>query len=144
VPYNFDSSFELKFLREALTLDELKERNLELYFNGEGEITEFRIACYARVASGWSKVGLYTPDFLLVERKGEAIHRALIIETKGSGFAEQKEFKRRREFVESEFLKLNTEKFGYARFDYLYLSDADDMEANLSKLCHAAKAFFVG
>jgi hypothetical protein len=142
VPYNFDSSFELDFLKRALSLEELQERNLEMYFNGEGEITEFRIACYARTASHWSKVGLYTPDFLLVERKEKEIYRALIVETKGKGFADQKEFVRRREFVENEFLKMNNDQFGYARFDYLYLSDAEEMHVNLKKLCDAAKAFF--
>ncbi len=143
-PYLFDSSFEMDFLRDALTFEELSERGLELYFNGEKELTEFRIDCYARVPSGWSRVGLYTPDFLLVERRDGAIYRALIVETKGKGFSEQTEFVLRRKFVESEFLKLNEEKFGYARFDYLYLSDADSMTQNLSKLHLAARAFFGG
>lgn len=144
VPYNFDSGFELEFLREALTLDALKNRNLELYFNGAGELTEFRIDCFAKLSSdNWSKVGKYTPDFLLVERKNGAIFRALIIETKGSGFADQKTFAARRNFVETEFLAQNNAKFGYGRFDYLYLSDADPLPLNLRKLCEAAAAFFV-
>jgi hypothetical protein len=143
-PYLFASSFEEKFLRQALSFPELGERGLELYFNGEKELTEFRIDCYARVPSGWSRVGLYTPDFLLVERKNGAIHRALIVETKGKGFSEQTDFVLRRKFVEGEFLKLNKEKFGYARFDYLYLSDADDIDHNLRKLHDAARAFFGG
>ena len=142
VPYHFDSGFELDFLKRALALEELRERDLELYFNGEGEITEFRIACYARTANQWNKVGLYTPDFLLVERKGDQIYRALIVETKGKGFADQREFVRRRAFVENEFLRMNNDKFGYARFDYLYLSDSEEINVNLKKLCDAAKAFF--
>jgi type III restriction enzyme len=142
VPYNFDSGFELDFLREALTLDALKDRSLELYFNGAGDLTEFRIDCFARRPHGWSKVGKYTPDFLLVERKDGAISRALIIETKGSGFADQKAFAARRKFVETEFLPQNNQKFGYPRFDYLYLSDADPLPLNLRKLSDAATAFF--
>jgi hypothetical protein len=140
VPYNFDSSFELEFLKEALSLEALRERGLELYFNGEGELTQFRIECYA--PHGWKKVGKYTPDFLLVERKDGEIRRALIIETKGKGFAEQKEFVARRAFVQDHFLKLNNDRFGYARFNYLYLSDADDLDANLKKLCDTTSAFF--
>ena len=34
------------------------------------------------------------------------------------------------------------EKFGYRRFDYLYLSDKDDLDANLVKLVNAAEKFF--
>ena len=140
-PYAFDSGFESKVMQEALTLEALRERGLELYFNGAGELTEFRIDCYAKTAHGWSKVGKYTPDFLLVERKNGEIYRALIIETKGSGFAEQSAFKARRKFVQEEFLPLNNDKFGYRRFDYLYLSDSD--ADYLPKLCAAAQAFFV-
>ena len=142
LPYNFDSLFELKFLQDALTLKELRDRNLELYFNGAGELTEFRIECFAKNKAGWSKVGKYTPDFLLVERRDGQIYRALIIETKGSGFAEQSAFLARRKFVETEFLKRNAEQFGYARFDYLYLKDEDPMETNLHKLVERAKLFF--
>ena len=141
-PYNFDSGFERDFLEQALTHKSLRERGLELYFNGAGELTEFRIECFARQPYGWNKVGKYTPDFLLVERRAGAIHRALIIETKGKGFADQPEFKARRAFVQDEFLKMNEKKFGYARFDYLYLSDADPMPSNLNKLCKAAQDFF--
>ena len=142
LPYQFDSGFEEEFLKKALIQEALRDRDLEIYFNGAGELTEFRIDCYAKQGTRWNRVGKYTPDFLLVERKADAIHRALIIETKGSGYAEQKEFKARRNFVETEFLRLNNEKFGYARFDYLYLSDAEDLQANLHKLCQKTIAFF--
>ena len=141
-PYQFDSGFELEFLQKALIQESLRERELEIYFNGAGDLTEFRIECYAQQAGRWSKVGKYTPDFLLVERRDNAIHRALIIETKGSGYAEQREFKARRHFVETEFLRLNNDRFGYPRFDYLYLSDADDLQSNLHKLCQKATEFF--
>ena len=142
VPYNLDSGFELQFLQEALKLQNLRDRGLELYFNGAGELTEFRIECYTQRPHGWNKVGKYTPDFLLVERQDAKIHRALIIETKGSGFADQKTFTARRAFMETEFLRMNNDKFGYARFDYLYLSDKDDLSLTLRKLCDAAQRFF--
>jgi hypothetical protein len=132
VPYNFDSRFELDFLKQALALEELQERNLELYFNGEGELTEFRIECYAKSPRGWDRVGFYTPDFLLIERKENAIYRALIVETKGKGFADQKQFVHRRKFVEDEFLKMNNDKFGYQRFDFLYLEGKMDGDARFA------------
>ena len=38
---------------------------------------------------------------------------------------------------------MNNEKFGYRRFDYLYLSDGDDMTTvNLSKLNDTILDFF--
>lgn len=125
IPYHFDSSFEEEFLKQALTFETIKNLHLELYFNGEGKLTQFRIECFARAANGWSRVGFYTPDFLLVERKSGEIHRALIIETKGLGFA--KDFEPRRKFVETEWLKSNEEKFGYRKFEFLYLEG--DMNA---------------
>jgi len=142
VPYNFDSSFEKDFLAGALSLEKLQKDGLELYFNGDGKLTEFQIDCYAKASRGWSRVGIYTPDFLLIERKADKIYRALIVETKGSGYAQSGGFPARKKFMETEFLRMNTEQFGYRRFDYLYLSDADDLPVNLHKLCEAAKAFF--
>lgn len=139
-PYNFDSLFELDFLKESLIQNDL--RPLEIYFNGVGELTEFRIDCYAQKSGVWNKVGKYTPDFLLLERRDGQIYRALIVETKGKGFASQPEFVARRAFVQDHFLPLNNNTFGYKRFEYLYLSDADPLDNNLHKLCKTAQAFF--
>jgi hypothetical protein len=139
LPYKFDSGFEKDFLVEALTLEILKEKGLEIYFNGEKDITDFRIACYTAKNN---RAKTYTPDFLIIERKGDAIHKILILETKGSGFAEQSEFKLRRKFVEDKFLAFNNERFKYDRFDYLYLTDADTMNDNLAKLDKKVKEFF--
>ncbi|TGL13467.1 DEAD/DEAH box helicase family protein [Leptospira levettii] len=143
LPYNFQqSNFEKEFLVEALGLSHLQD--LEFYYNGEKYLTEFRVDCYERqtVSSRWKKVGLYTPDFLVLKREKGEIHKVLIVETKGSGFAEQSTFIKRRNFVENEFLRLNNEKFGYERFSYLYLSDDATMDDNLGKLTTKAKEFF--
>lgn len=145
LPYNFSQSkFELEFLREALTVDALCGKRLEIYFNGEKDITDFRIECYTRKSSGgaWWRLGKYTPDFLVIERRDAKIYRALIIETKGSGFSEQTAFLQRRAFVENEFVPFNNKRFGYNRFDYLYLVDSDDMHANLAKLNRKVCEFF--
>lgn len=141
LPYKLDSTLESDLLKQALTLPELSD--VELYFNGEADLTEFRIVCYAKTPHGFSKVGLYTPDFLLISRDDTgAIARVLIVETKGAGFADQKAFRARRTFVESEFVPRNNTAFGYNRFAYLYLTDADTLDDNLRKLRDVARAFF--
>ncbi len=139
LPYKFDSGLEKNIFEEALRDNYLKDCNLEIYFNGEKDITDFRILCYTE---NKKYLGRYTPDFMIIQRKDEKIHRALIVETKGSGFAEQKAFVLRRKFVETEFLKINNGKFGYKKFDYLYLTDADTLPDNLIKFNTKLKTFF--
>ena len=139
LPYKFDSNLEKDIFIEALRDDYLKSCNLEIYFNGEKDITDFRILCYTE---NKKYLGRYTPDFMIIQRKDEKIHRALIVETKGSGFAQQTAFVLRRKFVETEFLKMNNDKFGYKKFDYLYLTDADAFSDNLVKLNTKLKSFF--
>ena len=144
LPYDFtQSNFELEFLKQALKDKELQRRGLELYYNGERSLTEFKIQCFTKINDHWRRVGEYTPDFLLLERKGGRIHRVLIIETKGKGFAEQKEFQARKRFMETEFIKMNNERFGYKRFGYLYLTDERKLDANLAELNETVHKFFV-
>lgn len=66
---------------------------------------------------------MYTPDFLIIQRRDGKIHKALIVETKGRIYANDPTFKDKRAFVESEFLQQNNAAFGYKRFEYLYLED---------------------
>ncbi len=152
LPYNFiQSRFELSFLQEVISLAPFMDSELEIYYNGEKHITEFRIVCYEKkddtltgsVHGRWRRVGWYTPDFLVINRKGGSIHKVLIVETKGSGFADQPEFRVRRNFIESEFLKINNEKFGYNRFDYLYLPDSSAMNDNLLSFKSKIDTFFM-
>jgi len=143
LPYDFTQSrFELEFLTQALLDSEIQQRNLEMYYNGERNLTDFKIQCFEQTNGSWSRVGEYTPDFLLLERRGKKIHRAMIIETKGTGFADQRGFAARKHFMKTEFLRMNNEKFGYRRFDYLYLSDADEITVNLANLNSAIIDFF--
>ena len=87
-------------------------------------MTEFKIKCYKRNGNRWSYVGLYTPDFLIIKRKGGQIHKIIIVETKGQIYANDTIFKDKRIFMETEFAKQNNNAFGYERFDYLYLEDS--------------------
>jgi len=45
--------------------------------------------------------------------------------------------------MESEFLKINNEKFGYNRFDYLYLPDSSAMNDNLLSFKSKIDTFFM-
>lgn len=123
LPYRTDSSFEQTFLSEVLGFDDIASLGLEVYYNGDRSMTEFKIKCYKNAKGKWSYVGLYTPDFLIIKRKEGKIHKAIIVETKGDIYKNDPAFKDKRTFMETEFAKKNNEAFGYQRFDYLYLED---------------------
>lgn len=147
LPYNFGGSgasgFEIETLQKALQLADFKNKELEIYYNGERGLTEFVINCFAKEGRYWKNIGKYTTDFLIVKRTAkDKIHKALLIETKGSVYAEDKVFQKKKNYVETEFLKLNKEKFGYQRFDFLYLEDSKDIAANITKLNNKINQFF--
>jgi hypothetical protein len=143
LPYDFSQSlFELTFLQEVLSLQSFHERKLEIYYNGDRDLTDFRIVCYTGKNQNCKRIGLYTPDFLVIRRKDGGIHKVLIVETKGSGFAEQSQFIARRHFMETEFLKMNNEKFGYKRFEFLYIPDDRKMNENLHSFQTKIADFF--
>lgn len=125
IPYVFSqSSFEKKFLKNVLTLNRFKNSNLEIYYNGDRTISSFKIECFKLEDKKIKKIGLYTPDFLMIERKENKIHKVLIIETKGSGYKSQQGFIDRKKYVEKEFVPFNNKKAGYKKFDYLYVEDS--------------------
>lgn len=140
LPYRFDSKLEIDyFSKEILPLIHGKE--LELYFNGDDIITEFKINCYKKHGTQWRYIGKYVPDFLLLSRKeNNEIDKIIIIETKGEGFAAK--FAERREFMETEFVRKNNEKFGYKRFNFLYLEDTLSAEQRRQKTLEAINDYF--
>ena len=143
LPYHVDSDFESVFLNEVLTQQCIHEHDLEVYYNGDGQFTEFRIDCFKKnVHDQWKFIGRYTPDFLIVKRKDDRIHKALIVETKGALYAQDEAFKDRRAFVEGQFLRQNEEKFGYKRFDYLYLEDSLSENERINKTNDIINKFF--
>lgn len=123
LPYHTDSGFEQTFLQEVLAFPEIERLGLEVYYNGDRAMTEFKIKCYKHSAGAWQYVGMYTPDFLILQRKDGKIYKAMIAETKGEAYANDPKFKDKKAFVETEFLRQNNAAFGYARFEYLYLED---------------------
>ena len=124
LPYHTDSSFDQIFLDEVLKLDEIAKLDLEVYYNGDRALTEFKIKCYSRTGGKWKYIGMYTPDFLIIKRKNGKIHKTIIVETKGRIYANDPTFKEKRSFMETDFTKQNNQQFGYNRFEYLYLEDA--------------------
>lgn len=139
LPYRFDSGLEMHFLsKEVMPLINGKE--LEVYFNGDDTLTEFKINCYSKVGADWRYIGKYVPDFLLLSRNEQNdIDKVIIIETKGEGFAAK--FKDKLNFM-SEFIQKNNDKFGYKRFDFLYLEDTITPEQRRQKTLAAIKKFF--
>ncbi|MEA3317855.1 MAG: hypothetical protein U9R54_07850, partial [Bacteroidota bacterium] len=120
LPYRFDSDFELSAIDEMLKLNDLSD--LEVYFNGikQQELSSFSIQ---------TPQGRYTPDFLIIKRKGKRyelqedneqdeqageIDKMLIIETKGEPYYTE-EFQQKEKFVKDVFLKHNP-KFEYVCF----------------------------
>jgi hypothetical protein len=148
LPYNFGASgssgFELLAMQETLRLADFSTKNLEVYYNGDNNLTQFKIDCFSKnAAKRWNKVGEYTTDFLIIKRtEKEKIHKILMIETKGEGFSNNPDFIKRKHFVETEFLKLNQGKFGYPCFDFLYLEDSKNTAANTIKLNTKINQFF--
>ena len=135
LPYRTDSSFEQTFLDQVLAMAEMDNLDLEVYYNGDRAMTEFKIKCYKGDAGAWRYVGMYTPDFLIVKRKDGKIHKAIIVETKGAIYANDPTFKDKRSFMEREFTRQNNKTFGYDRFEYLYLEDSFP-EAERIRLTH--------
>ncbi|VTY11744.1 Type III restriction enzyme, res subunit [uncultured Prevotella sp.] len=140
LPYRFDSSFEKDYFSDSLQTI-IRNKQLEFYFNGDKNLTEFKIRCYKKHGKYWSPLGNYTPDFLVISRdEQDAIKQILIIETKGEGFAAK--FAERRQFMEEEFVKLNNERFGYNRFSFLYIEDTMTPTEQDEKTINAINQFF--
>ena len=144
LPYHTDSNFEQVFLRDVLPLREVEQLGLEVYYNGDRAMTEFKIKCYKSAGNGWNYIGMYTPDFLIIQRKEWKIHKALIVETKGKLYANDPMFKEKQAFMESEFLRQNNAAFGYERFEYLYLEDATPDKERIIRTHEKICEFFGG
>jgi hypothetical protein len=149
LPYKTDSNFEQTFLDEVL--EKLTEKDglllidklgLEVYYNGDRALTEFKIRCYKQNGGKWHYIGMYTPDFLIIKRKDGEIYKAVIVETKGKIYANDPTFKDKREFTQTHFTAQNNKAFGYERFDYLYLEDTLPEKERIKKTHRAIQTFF--
>lgn len=142
-PYNFlQSNFEKQLVEKTLEFDFLEKYQLELYFNGDRAVSDFQIECFDKTTSGrYVRIGNYTPDFLILQRTANnAIGKILIIETKGGIYST--DFKRKRRFMEEDFVRENETKYGFRRFEFLYLEDSDPLSNNIAQLEKTIKNFF--
>ena len=144
-PYNFlQSNFERQLVEETLKFDLLAQHNIELYFNGDRAVSNFQIECFDKNPSGrYVRIGNYTPDFLMIQRKkgSDEIERLLIIETKGGIYGH--DFKRKRRFMEEDFVNENEKRFNFRKFEFLYLEDSEPITQNIAKLQNTIKTFFI-
>ena len=140
LPYHTDSGFEQTFLREVLAFPQLEQLGLEVYYNGDRAMTEFKVKCYKQSGGKWQYIGMYTPDFLILQRRDGAIYKAIIVETKGEAFVDK--FKDKNRFMETAFLRENNRKFGYERFEYLYLEDTMSEHDRIVKAQEKINVFF--
>lgn len=138
LPFYADSNFESAFLENVLTYKIIKDKKLEVYYNGDGNFTEFQIKCHKKNHLGsWTYIGKYTPDFLILSRDSESkIDKVLIVETKGSVYANDTKFVDKRDFAENKFLELNQ------NMEYLYIEDSLNKNEILSVTTAKIKAFF--
>jgi len=113
IPYSFDSEFERIALLTMMKEGALKD--LEMYYNGYNDHNQLKSFTIK------TPLGEYTPDFLILKRKGKNykmqldftpdkkvgnIEKVLMIETKGQPFYTD-EFKQKEQFVKETFIKHN-------------------------------------
>lgn len=141
LPYHLDSSLEQDYFESIIGYLKSIE-DVEFYFNGDDSLTDFRIRCYTKRGRAWKLDGYYYPDFLMLTRNSDnTINKVIIIETKGEGFAGK--FVPRRQFMEESFIKLNNDKIGYPRFEFLYIEDTLTKEERLQKTIKKINSFLL-
>ena len=140
MPYHLDSGFEFRILTLLHKFCQSRS-DIEVYYNGDRFLTDFHINCYKRVANRWSSIGRYTPDFLIISRKDDEIDKALIIETKGTLYANDPTFLAKRDYVSNVFVNENNKKFHYEKFRYVYIEDSMD-ELNIQSAIHLTISSF--
>lgn len=141
LPYHLDSKLEEDYLYSVV--NHIKSvPGVEFYFNGDDTLTDFRIRCYTKRGRAWKLDGYYYPDFLMLTRNSDnTINKIVIVETKGEGFAGK--FIPRKQFMDDVFIKLNNEKFGRERFQFLYIEDTLDRPARLQKTINKINSFLL-
>ncbi len=141
LPYHLDSKLEEDYLYSVI--NHIKSvPGVEFYFNGDDTLTDFRIRCYTKRGRAWKLDGYYYPDFIMLTRNSDnTINKIVIVETKGEGFSGK--FIPRRQFMDDVFIKLNNDKFGRERFQFLYIEDTLTKEERLQKTIDKIKTFLL-
>jgi type III restriction enzyme len=143
LPYQFDSNKgegqklnELSFFESVLQQREFKANNLEIYFNGNRHISNFKITIYKKFNDKWILAQQnYTPDYLIIKRNQKSkIDKILIVEIKGGVFAG--DYENTKTYMEGRFIEDNP------NYQYLYLEDSDTLERSLFKLNNKIQEYF--
>lgn len=141
LPYHLDSKLEEDYLCSVI-IHIKSVPGVEFYFNGDDTLTDFRIRCYTKRGRAWKLDGYYYPDFIMLTRNSDnTINKIVIVETKGEGFAGK--FIPRRQFMDDVFIKLNNDKFGRERFQFLYIEDTLDGPARLQETVNKINSFLL-
>lgn len=142
MPYYFaQSGFEARFIKLVLPMSKFKSNKLEIYYNGEKSLTEFRISTYRKENGNKVYNGLYTPDFIILQRNDNGeIYKILIVETKGEGYKSQ--FENKKKFMETDFIKLNNKEAGYSKFSYVFIEDDKEDSEIRDIIGNAMKSLF--
>ena len=141
IPYKSDSRFEVTVYNEIIKLDCIKNKGLEVYFNGDDNLTEFKIKCYSLDENGHKKyIGFYVPDFLVIKRKDNQIYKVLIVETKGEIYAHDPKFKLKKCWTENNFKELNNKK--YNKYEYLYVEETLKDNERIELVTNKINEFF--
>ena len=142
IPYKMDSNFEKNALAEMLKYEALE--NYEVYYNGYKN---------KNLQSFWIQTprGKYTPDFLILKRKDNKkyqkstknkknaeIEKVLILETKGSIYYTDNDFRAKENFVKKTFLSHN-KKFQYHCF--VDKENKNDFKKHRNRLLEILKNF---
>ena len=145
IPYKLDSNFEKNALTEMLKYEALE--TYEVYYNGYKN---------KNLQSFWIQTprGKYTPDFLILKRKeckkyqkstknkknaeNAEIEKVLILETKGSIYYTDNDFRAKENFVKKTFLSHN-KKFQYHCF--VDKENKNDFKKHRDRLLEILKNF---
>ncbi|MCH5306783.1 MAG: DEAD/DEAH box helicase family protein [Prevotella sp.] len=126
LPYHFDSTLERDYFAKqlmSLLMGEVRDKQLEVYFNGDDTISGFGIECYKQVRGSWQRIQKYYPDFLVLQRGDDnTARRVLIIETKGKIYEDS--FRDKETFMHK-FIADNS-----GRFEFLYLRQSQVTKDN--------------
>lgn len=140
LPYRFNNLTERRFFTDTLlNIEEVQNRQLEVYYTGDTRLSGFFIDCFKKQEGRWKPIGKLYPTFVLLRRTadGSDIDRMLMIEN------QQADHTDREEFVKTDFIGRDTAHWGRQRFDFLYLEnsldDTDRQEETLDAIHHFFK-----
>lgn len=141
LPYHMDSRLERNYFEDALAV--LRDiPGIELYYNGDRSLTDFKIRCYSRHGETWQFLGNYTPDFVLLRRGDDnSIDKVVIIETKGSGYIDK--FRPYERFMREYFLPLNEQQYGRRRFEFMLIPESDNKDKRINDTIRYIESFLL-